>query len=158
MAPNLHLAEPYATRRVRPLRLERHEGWVLKIYEISYRGPVSDVLRSAALEVIRKRLPLPAAGGDRYGVGFAGIHQGRGANFVFVDWWAQENELHHNVWFSDSATPGDLRAAGSEDPIACCWDLSVLCHERAAWVRHVLARPDRPGLDGYLADVLDAQV
>ena len=158
MAAIPHLTEPYATRPVRSLRLERHEGWVLKAYEISYHGPLSDALRSAALHAVHQRLPLPAVTGDRYGVGFTGIHQGRGGNFVFLDWWAQENELHHHVWFSDAITPGDLRPAGPEDPIACCWDLSVICHERAAWVRHVLAEPDGPNLDAYLADVLDAEV
>ena len=158
MAAGPDLAEPYATRPVQPAALERHGGWVLKVYEIAYRGRVSDALRSAALQAVRRRLPLPAATGDRYGVGFAGIHQGRGGNFVFLDWWAQENELHHHVWFSSAAHPAQLRAAGPEDPIACCWDLSVICHERAAWVRHVLARPERPDLDAYLEDVLDAEV
>lgn len=35
--------------------------------------------------------------------------------------------------------------------VGCVWELGVLEHERAAWVRHLLA-PDRPDLAGYLAD------
>ena len=153
------LAEPYLTRPVRPAGLERHEGWTIKVYEITYGEPtLSAELRDAALVAARARLPSPAVTADRYGVGFLGIHEGRGGNFVFLDWWARENELHHHVWFSASDTPEALRPAGTEDPIACCWDLSVICHERAAWVEHVLARPDEPDLEAYLADALDMDV
>jgi hypothetical protein len=35
----------------------------------------------------------------------------------------------------------------------CVWELTLLEHERAAWVRHMLA-PDEPDLGGYLADVV----
>ena len=155
---SLHLVEPYAPRPVRPFGLERHEGWVLKLYEISYRGSVSEALKRAARQAARDRLPLPAVTPHRHGIGFMGAHEGRGGNFVFLDWWAQENELHHHVWFSGHDAPEDLREAGPADPVACCWDLSVICHERAAWVRHVLAHPDEPDIDAYLSDVLDAEV
>ncbi|MEU7589685.1 hypothetical protein AB0A95_25730 [Micromonospora sp. NPDC049230] len=36
-------------------------------------------------------------------------------------------------------------------PAGCVWELAVLEHERAAWVRHLLA-PDTPNLAGYLDD------
>ena len=51
---------------------------------------------------------------------------GRGGNFVFVDWWEQENELHHDAFFSTSTDGGSLRAATAADPIACVWDLSIV--------------------------------
>jgi hypothetical protein len=38
------------------------------------------------------------------------------------------------------------------------WDLSVVAHERDAWIRHVLASPATPNLDAYLADWLHARV
>jgi hypothetical protein len=34
----------------------------------------------------------------------------------------------------------------------------VIGHERAAWVRHVLARAPGPDLDAYLADRLTAEI
>jgi hypothetical protein len=86
------------------------------------------------------------------------VHQGRALNFVFVDWWAQENELHHHVWFSPQSEPAALRASRPEDPIACAWDLGVIAFEREAWIRHVLDTPGAPGLDAYLADRLDADI
>jgi hypothetical protein len=76
---------------------------------------------------------------------------------VFVDWWEQENELHHHVFFSSSEEPGALRAGTAADPIACAWDLAVVAHERSAWVRHVLAA-DLPDVDAYLADRLSGAV
>ena len=76
---------------------------------------------------------------------------------MFVDWWENENELHHRVFFSTSDAPARLRPATPDDPIACVWDLSVVAHERAAWIRHVLASP-APDLDAYLADVLSGSI
>jgi hypothetical protein len=34
------------------------------------------------------------------GVGFLGVHGGRGADFVCIDWWAEENESHHHVYLA----------------------------------------------------------
>lgn len=153
------MTERYRTRPVRCLAIEEFDGWRLKVYGIAYGADRPSVeLVAAGLAAGRGRLPSPAVTGDRYGVGFLGVHEGRGGNFVFVDWWAQENELHHHVWFSTQAEPTALRAWTPDDPIACAWDLSVVCFERQAWVRHVLARDGGPDLDAYLADQLQADV
>jgi hypothetical protein len=68
------------------------------------------------------------------------------------------DELHHHVYFSEPASPADLRSGSDGDPIACAWDLSVVSHERAAWIRHVLANTAGPDLDAYLADMLSGQL
>ncbi|MEU2615478.1 hypothetical protein ABZ570_28465 [Micromonospora sp. NPDC007271] len=71
-------------------------------------------------------------------------------------------------WFFDNVVECRIAIAGQpaldcpdDDPahfvpldrpgVGCVWELGVLEHERAAWVRHLLA-PDRPDLAGYLAD------
>jgi hypothetical protein len=155
----MRLTEPYAPRAVSRLGIREHAGWRMKVYGIAYGVDFPEqVLIDAAVEVALGRLPLPAVTADRYGVGFLGVHQGRGENFAWVDWWARENELHHHVWFSAQESPAALRAWRPDDPIACAWDLSVIAFERASWVRHVLARPDAPDLDGYLAEQLHGQV
>jgi len=41
-------------------------------------------------------------------LGFLGIHDGRGANQVFLDLWVNENELLHVVWVSTKDDPGAL--------------------------------------------------
>jgi hypothetical protein len=159
MTAAIRLAEPYATRPVRCLDILSFDGWRLKLYGIAYRGErPAQALVDAAVAVARERLPRPAVADDRYGVGFVCAHDGRGDNFVFVDWWAGEDELHHHGWRSTKEEPHSLRLTGPDDFTACAWDLAVIAHERSAWVRHVLARPEGPDLDAYLDDRLDGQV
>jgi hypothetical protein len=155
----VELAESYRPRAIRCLDVAEIEGWRIKVYGIAYEGSrPAAALVDATLEAARATLPSPAFTDERYGVGFLAAHQGRGSNFAFVDWWAMENELHHHVWFSSLEAPGDLRARRPGDPIACAWDLSVIAHERAAWVEHVLSRHGDPDLDGYLAAQLNAEI
>jgi hypothetical protein len=149
----------YKPRAVRCLDLLAFDGWRLKLYGIAYRGErPGQALLDAAVAAAREWLPRPAVTDDRYGVGFVGAHEGRGDNFVFVDWWGGEDELHHHGWRSGYEEPGRLRASGPDDFTACAWDLVVIGHERTAWVRHVLARAEGPDLDAYLGDRLDADV
>jgi hypothetical protein len=155
----VQLAEPYRARPVRFLDLAELDGWRIKVYGIAYEGErPRAAFVEAALDIARRSLPAPASTDDRYGVGFLGVHQGRGSNFVFLDWWAHENELHHHVWFSSQREPTDLREEQPQDPIACAWDIGVLAHERTAWVSHVLANPSGPDLDAYLSDQLTAEL
>jgi len=154
----VELAEPYARRPISSLGLWRPGGWRIKRYGISYgRATVRTELAAAAEAAAERVLPSPAVTPTRYGVGFLGVHDGRGGNFVYVDWWAQENELHHHLFISNADDPGELRAATPDDAVACVWDLAVIGHERDAWVRHVLL-PAVPDLDGYLANTLDGTV
>ena len=103
----ISLAEPYATRSIRCLDLLEFNGWRLKLYGIAYRSDrAAQVLVDAAVATAQAWLPDPAVSDDRYGVGFVGAHDGRGANFVFVDWWANEDELHHHAWLSSRRSPG----------------------------------------------------
>ena len=155
----IRLAEAYTPRPISALGVEEIAGWRLKVYGIAYGrdGPRPELV-DASLAAASERLPQPPITEARYGIGFLGVHDGRGENFVFVDWWAHENELHHQILFSPSDEPGQLRAGTDGDPIACAWDLSVVGHERDAWVRHVLANPHGPDLDAYLADQLSGSV
>ena len=153
------LAERYEPRQITALGIEGVDGWRMKLYGIAYgRELPRPELLEAALVAASRRLPQPPVAEARYGVGVIGVHDGRGGNFVFVDWWEQENELHHHVFFSSAEEPGQLRTAVEADPIACAWDLVVIAHEREAWVRHVLANADGPSLAQYLADQLSGRL
>jgi hypothetical protein len=155
----IRLSERYTLRSVRFLDLLTFDGWRLKLYGIAYRAERPEqAIVDAAVAAVRERLPRPAVTGDRYGVGFVGAHQGRGGSFVFADWWATENDLHHRAWRSSQDEPSRLRPTGPDDFIACTSDLAVIGHERTAWVRHVLARPQGPDVDAYLEDRLDDDV
>jgi hypothetical protein len=147
----MRLQEPYQTRPLRFLELWTPGDWRLKLYGIAYRGETPrPALVEAARRVARDVLPQPAITDDRYGVGFVGVHDGRGANFVFVDWWAAENELHHHVFISPGDRPDALAPQTASDPIACVWDLAVLTFERTAWLETVLTNPAGPDLAAYL--------
>jgi hypothetical protein len=158
MAP-LVLSEPYSPRPITSLQLWMRPPWRLKVYGIAYRGarPRPELV-GAARSAAAGLLDEVGSRRNHYGVGFVGVHDGRGANFVIVDWWADENELHHRVYLSPTDRPGELRPAGPDDPAACVWDAAVIAYERQAWVEAVLANPAGPDLDAYLARRLTAAV
>jgi hypothetical protein len=148
----------HSPRPLDALGIWRHDNWRLKVYSIAYRRKSArPELVSAAKEAAARVLPPEAVTPTRYGVGFLGVHDGRGANLVFVDWWEGENDLHHHVFLSPSDEPALLRAATPADLVACVFDLGVIAHERESWIRHVLAA-DVPDLDGYLGDQLDGEI
>lgn len=152
-------AERYRPRAVRPRGVRTFGDWALKLYGIAYQGDEpGPELVEAALAAAESGLPESALSDDRYGLGFLGIHEGRDTNFVFVSWWENENELQHRVFYSTSERPDQLRPATPEEPIACVWDLSVIAHEREAWIRHMLANPRGADASAYLDDSLSADV
>jgi len=148
--------ENYIPRPVRDRGVQTFGDWSLKVYGIAYAGdePGSELVQ-AALDVAGSALPKAALSNGRFGLGFLGIHEGRDGNFVFVSWWENENELQHRVFFSTPQRPGQLRPARPDEPIACVWDLSVIAHEREAWIRHILANPHGADTGAYLADALN---
>ncbi len=155
----LELCEPYEARPIRFLEDWHESGWRLKVYGIAYRRPAPRrELVAAAKRIAVERLPQPAQAEGRYGVGFLGVHDGRGANFIFVDWWADENELHHHVYASPSDQPTALRYLTPTGVIVCVWDLRVLGFERQAWMDNVLTNADGPDLDGYMMCRLNEDV
>lgn len=147
----LDLQEAYKPRAIRFLELWQIPNWQLKVYGIAYEGEYPrDILIDAAKELARHELPDVSAMKNHYGVGFLGIHDGRDANFVFLDFWADENELHHHVYVSPADAPADLDDVTGTGLTACVWDLRVLCFERQAWIDTVLANPDGPDIAAYL--------
>jgi hypothetical protein len=155
----MYLREPYASRQISLLELWRPGPWQVKLYCIAWREPrPSQGLVVAGKGIISDLLEDSAAATHHYGLGFAGIHQGRGADFVFLGWWADENELHYHAFSAPSGTLHLLRPTGARGPLACVWDLAVIAHERQAWVETMLANPSGPDATAYLARCLNADV
>lgn len=146
----------YVARPITFLELWRTDGWRLKVYGIADGRPAP---RRELVEAA-KRLALavlPAASGDNLpAVGFVGAHDARGGCYVFVDWWADENELHHRAFLGSS--PDELRPIGLDDAIGCVWDLAVIDFERRAWLEAILKNPELPDLEAYLERRLEAVV
>ena len=147
----MKLNEAYKTRQIRFLDLWTIGDFRIKAYTISYRNrPLNPSLIEAARSTAKVRLGQSAPETNHYNIGFVGIHEGRDGNFVFVDWWADENELHHHVYVSPSATPENLEYRTPDGLNACAWDLRVICHEREQWVEAVLKGEPEPDLEAYL--------
>ena len=141
---------PYKPRPIRFLELWQPDGWRLKVYGIAHGKPVPrGELIDAAKRVARAALTKDASSTDHYSVGFLGIHEGRTGNYIFVDWWADENELHHQVYIGPSDVPTQLNDIPRNGPTACVWDLRVMAFERDAWLECILKNP-RPDVEAYL--------
>lgn len=155
----IELREPYRPRPIRFIEEWSHAGWRLKVYGIAHKGerPRAELIE-AAKRLARRRLPQPAVGEGRYGVGFLGVHDGRDANFIFVDWWADENELHHHVYTSATGELENFDYATPSGLSACVWDLRVQSFERGAWLEEVLLKPDGASVERYLARRLNEDV
>lgn len=150
---------PYEPRPIRFLDLWRVDEWRIKLYGIAYGRPQPRAELVVAAQVLAaQRLRALPAGLDHYHVGFLGVHEGRTANFVFLDFWASENELHHHVFVSPTAQPDQFTNVTASGLSACVWDLRLQAFERDAWVAHVLQRGDSPDFDGYLAATLNADI
>lgn len=148
----------YEPRPIRFLELWEESGWRLKVYGIAFGRPLPrPELVAASKRVARRRLSESAGDQKNYGVGFLGVHDGRTANFVFVDWWAEENELHHHVYVSPVDRPEALEYVTPTGLVACVWDLRVLGFEREAWIDAVLKSPV-PDLEAYLQSRLEEEV
>jgi hypothetical protein len=154
------LLDHYRRRPIRFLELWEEAEWRIKVYSITLPGgSVNPELLGAAKEAGRRWLRQPLAPGRRYyGVGFMGVHEGTGANFVFLDWWADDNELYHQVYLSPADDPTHLQYVSPTGLACTVWDLRVLCFERQAWVDTVLANPAGPDLAAYLSRQLNEDV
>ena len=143
------ISERYRARKTTFLELWRFERWRLKVYTISHSGmaPRADLISAAKRAALDVLVNAPYG---HYGVGFIGIHAGRTGNFVYVDWWADENELHHRVFVSTHERPMDLQDGTETGVTGSVWDLALQHFERTAWIETVLSR-ETPDLDAYLA-------
>lgn len=150
------MIEPYERRPVRSLGVWETDGWRLKAYLIARPGesPAAELI-SAARERSREVVALPCRH-ETYGVGFVGVHQGHGYNQVFVDRWANHNELLHDTFVSDGEAPGDLQPAPRGHNSVCVWDLALQAFEREAWVARAMGPAG--DLDAYLYAVLNGEV
>jgi len=101
------------------------------------------------VEVLRNAAP------NNYKVGFIGAHDGRNACLVFVDYWANEDELFHRVFLSRSNNPDALAPAKDSDLSVCVWDLHLQSFERAAWIKYILRKANAPDFHGYLGERLN---
>ncbi|HEY7485144.1 MAG TPA: hypothetical protein VH912_11845 [Streptosporangiaceae bacterium] len=157
------LRGPHRPRAIRFLGLHETVGWTLKVYGIAAHG---ERPRQALVEAVRSMsstvLPSPAVWSgdgdpDRYGVGFVILHDAGDYCFALFDWWAAENEIHQRLYSAPLDRP-DAMGPHPTPAIGCVWEMAVHDHERRAWLRHVLARPEGPDLGAYLRDRFEGDI
>ncbi|MCE7859427.1 MAG: isochorismatase [Chloroflexi bacterium CFX2] len=153
------LVEPYQKRPIRFLELWEKDGWRLKVYSLAYQMPLARAhVVETSKTVLWKHLQEVARDKPHYSVGFIGINDGRGAIFSFVDFWADENELHHHVFVSPKEEVEKLEYRTPTGLTACVWDAALLAFERQAWVDTMLNNPDEPSLEQYLLTQMNQDV
>jgi len=147
------VSETYVDRPTRFAGIHTHDGWRLKMYDIVYGSePLDEAAYEDGMALVHEILPRPAVTRVRPGVGLIIRHQGRGVHYLVLCWWDRENELPIRVWVKETGPKGTWRpASASGGESICVWDMQVIEHERRAYIEHVLARPDAPDVDGYLA-------
>lgn len=151
--PQLKLTEEFRARPAHFLGLWEIGQWRMKAYGLhAEHTRLLPELVTAARELAGR--VLPGNPEDAYGVGFVGVHCGRDSNFVFIDWWARENQLRHHVFTSTLEKPLDLVRA-ADGVTGCVWDLQVIWFERNMWVEKVLNNTRGPDIEMYLKKILD---
>jgi hypothetical protein len=149
---------PFRDKFVRALPVLDLAGRKVKPYHIT-REPdttLAPVIVEAAYTMAEQMLAPPDH--EMPPASWLVLHEGKNSTYLCVyDWvWGNAVEVI-------SAAAGEPYLGCPDDDPAhfvpnarilagCVWELTVLEHERAAWVEHMLV-PDEPDLDAYLADV-----
>jgi hypothetical protein len=153
------LVEPYEPRPIRFLELWERGGWRLKVYSLAYELPLARPhIIETSKAVLWDHLERVSTDKTHYHIGFIGINDGRGAIFSFVDFWADENELHHHVFIAPKDDVAQLAYATPTGLIACVWDMALIAFERQAWVNTVLNNPSGPDIEAYLSTRMSRDV
>ncbi|MBY0112627.1 MAG: hypothetical protein K2Y21_07385 [Phycisphaerales bacterium] len=145
--------KPFTPRPAHAHALIDLDAWTLKPYAILGRDSAADLFDAHLLATIAAALPTPARTASRPGVAFAIHHIATPLDYLIVCWWDNENELFTRVLVRDAA-------AADRDPATpwratdresfCVWDMDIMQHERAAYVRQVLS--GNGDVAGYVAD------
>ncbi|GII63388.1 hypothetical protein Skr01_34730 [Sphaerisporangium krabiense] len=133
-------------------------GRHVKRYHVStLDAEIEPEVQRAAYAFLPRLLPGPD---ETPPAAFTVLHRGSGgACYLNAYTWVWDNVLECHT----AAAGVPFLGCADTDPthftelarpwIGCVWELPPLEHERAAWVRHMLA-PDEPLLPAYLADTL----
>ncbi|MFF5175745.1 hypothetical protein ACFY3U_24390 [Micromonospora sp. NPDC000089] len=149
---------PFHDKQLRVAGATEVAGRRLKRYRIDQPDqPLTPEVERAAEAVLPTLVPTADDGTPP--AGWVVLHRGADTGAYLLAY----------TWFFDNVVECRTAVAGQpaigcpdDDPtrfvpldrpgVGCVWELGVFEHERSAWIRHVLA-PDRPDLDGYLADL-----
>jgi hypothetical protein len=152
------MTAPLAATRPRFLGTVDLSGWRFKNYWASPDGrPRSGLLAQARLHAAGALPDRPDRVGA-YGVGFMIVEASPSRLLAQVSWWVRPDELYQRSFAapggSDCLDEPLMLAPAATPTVGGSCELAVTAHEAGAWLRHVLANPAGPDVEGYLADVL----
>ncbi len=150
---------PFTDRYLRAVAPIEAGNRQIKRYHIStVDAEIEQEVQDAAYRMLPHLLPAPDD--ETPPASFVILHRGLGgAAYLMAYSWVWTNVIEcrsaaAGVSFLGCPDSGPENFIQLDRPwIGCVWELAPFGHERAAWVRHILA-PDEPDLSGYLADVL----
>jgi hypothetical protein len=146
------MTAPLAVTRPRFVSTVDLNGWRFKTYWASPDGrPQSGLLATARIRATTALPERPDMVGA-YGVGFVIVELSHRRLLAQVSWWVRPDELYQRS-FAAADRHSVLQPSATASVGGAC-ELAVTAHEAGAWLRHVLANPAGPDIEGYLTDVL----
>lgn len=143
--------EPYKKRHIKFITQACHDGWRFKVYGINKDDtPIPNKLTQQVLQAVPPFLSQPAVSEQRYGVGFITIHCGSLRNWILLDWWEQQDILHHRLFSSPLDSSAEITPELDRSLIACVHELRVVNFESEAWIKHALNDTQATAIDNYL--------
>ncbi|MEZ6093967.1 MAG: GNAT family N-acetyltransferase [Pirellulaceae bacterium] len=143
--------EPYRSRATWMTGTRTCNDWRLKIYLISFDSIPSDEVIEAAIAFAHRHVSWPT--GLKSQFGFLIVHFGQQAVWLLVNLWI-DDILRQFAYCAAINEPTRFSPIPMDGFNSCVWEQEVAQHERNAWVQCVLAFPDNPRHDDYLADAL----
>ncbi len=153
----MHNFDPYVSRPIKFIDQVNSKGWRIKVYGISAKSkPLPKEVVAAGMKSVLSHLPQPPLTEQRYGVGFMVIHHGTMRNWYLLDWWENEDIIHHKLFSSPLDKPGSVSTEPDKSLIACVHELKVVTFESEAWINTVLCQDDASRFENYLGLRLDS--
>ena len=151
----MRIKSTYQHRSIRFLKVHQHQQWKIKIYSISHKNEfANNSLVMSAMENLENWLKLSETTTfDTYHIAILMLHDARDYQFAIINWWIDENMLQHYVYTLNKENQFELFS--DNGIVTCVWELAVLCHERNAWVKHILMKNANPDWNSYLNDHLN---
>lgn len=122
--------------------------WQVKRYELTLDGSELAAEVRAAADHQMEKMVAPFVPDDSDSAAFSVLHGGEDAVWLNVYMWCRGAIVRCVMASAPHDDPTAFEAL-DEPLIGCVWELPVLCHERSAWVRHMMIDSDLPA---YLAD------
>jgi len=152
---NPQIFSPYTNKNVQFYDLVEIEDWKTKVYTLSEKKnhPFMDMVEAAIAELPDwlTEIPLPPFPP----IAILIVHESNEYNLASLNWWFDAHTLHQRSYLSSNNNPTNFLLSPDFKSI---WDMSVLWHERNAWIKHILQQSNKPNFDVYLADTLEGEV